>query len=144
MFIPNKTDTGHVQPWEYFPAAAGSYKVGQLLNVNGGKLAAITAAQTTTPPYLCMAEITAKDGESVPVTRVRTDTIYDTCLSAAAANAAAGTMLEISAGGLSVDATANGSFEITYLDGTEAGAAVSGRFLAQAAVQTETEDEKKE
>lgn len=131
MFIPYKTDAGHVQPWEYLPAAAGSYKVGQLLNVDGGKLAAITAARTATPPYLCMAEITAKEGESIPVTRVRTDTIYDTRLSAAAPDAAIGTMLEISTGGEEVDGAAKGSFEITYLDGTEAGAMVSGRFRAQ-------------
>lgn len=131
MFIPNKTDTGHVQPWEYFPAAAGSYKVGQLLNMDGGMLNAIAAAQTTTPPYLCMAEITAEEGESIPVTRVRTDTIYDTRLSAAAPDAAIGTLLEISAGGEEVDGAAEGSFEITYLDSTEAGAMVSGRFRAQ-------------
>lgn len=128
MFLPHMSDTGALQPWEYLPAAAGTYKVGQLLNVTGGKLTALTDASTTTPPYLCMSEITVEDGALVPVTRVSKNYIYETQLGAAAASAKIGTKLQVSAGGLTADAGAAGSFEVTFLEATAAGAQVLGRF----------------
>lgn len=128
MFTPHKGDHSGTMPWEYFPAAAGTYKAGQLLNVTSGKLAAISEASKTTPPYLCMADITAADGDNVPVVRVRSDRIFKTTLSAAAASAAVGTKLEVSAGGLEADAAAAGTFEVTALEGTAAGSTVYGRF----------------
>ena len=128
MFLPHMSDTGALQPWEYLPAAAGTYKVGQLLNVTGGKLTALTDASTTTPPYLCMSEITVEDGTLVPVTRVSKNYIYETKLGAAAASAKIGTKLQVSAGGLTADAGAAGSFEVTFLEATAAGAQVLGRF----------------
>ena len=129
MFTIHKTDTGAVVPWEYLPAAAGEYKAGQMLNVTGGKVAAIAAVCKTKPPYLCMADITVVDGDLIPVTRVADDAIYQTQLSAAAAAAAVGTKLEVSAGGLQVDAAAEGTFEVVRLDGTAAESAVYGRFV---------------
>lgn len=129
MFVPHTTDQGHVQPWEYLPAAAGTYEPGQLLTVAGGKLAAISAARTTTPEYVCMAAVTAEPGDPVPVLRVNRGTIYETTLSAAAANAVTGTKLEISAGGLEADGTAAGTFEVVFIDGTAKGDTVRGRFL---------------
>lgn len=129
MFTPHKSDTGAVPPWEYLGAAAGEYKAGQLLQLSGGKLAAITAACKTTPPYLCMADMTAENEELVPVIRVSDDMIYETQLSAAAASAAVGTKLEVSAGGLLADAAAEGTFEITYLEDTAAESTVYGRFI---------------
>lgn len=128
MFMPHMSDTGALQPWEYLPAAAGTYKVGQLLNVTGGKLTALTDASTTTPPYLCMSEITVEDGALVPVTRVSKNYIYETQLGAAAESAKIGTKLQVSAGGLMADAGAAGSFEVTFLEATVAGAQVLGRF----------------
>lgn len=128
MFLPHASDTGALQPWEYLPAAAGSYKVGQLLNVVSGKLTAIAEASTTTPPYLCMSNITVADGENVPVIRVNTNYIYETRLSAAAASAKVGTKLQVTAGGLEADAAAAGSFEAVFLEGTTAGSVVRGRF----------------
>ena len=128
MFTPHKYDVGATQPWEYLPAAAGEYHVGQLLKLDGGKLAAIDAAATKTPAYLCMSNMTAADGENVPVTRVSHDVIYETTLGAEAADAVIGTMLQVSAGGMTADANAEGSFECTYIEGTETGAVVQGRF----------------
>ena len=128
MFSPHKTDNGAVLPWEYMPAAAGTYQAGQLLNAKNGKLTPVSAASTTTPGYLCMANITIADGDVVPVTRIQHTAIYETQLSAEAANAAAGTKLQVSAGGLQVDAAAAGSFEVTYIEGTAAGSMVRGRF----------------
>lgn len=128
MFTPHKTDTGAVPPWEYMPAKAGTYQVGQLLNAAAGLLTPVSAASTTTPGYLCMGNITVTADELVPVTRIKHDVIYETQLSAAAASAAAGTMLQVTAGGLLVDAAATGSFEVNYIEDTAAGSTVRGRF----------------
>lgn len=129
MFSIHKSDTGAVQPFEYLNAAAGTYQAGQMLTVTGGKLAAISAASKTTPQYLCMANITVTGDELVAVTRVKNDVIYETQLSAEAAAAAVGSKLEITAGGLAVDAAAAGTFEVTYLAGTAVGDTVYGRFV---------------
>ena len=128
MFTPFKNDGG-LQPWEYMAAKAGTYQGGQLLNASAGMLTPVSSASTTTPGYLCMADITAAEGESIPVIRVRGNTIYETTLSAAAASAKIGSKLEVSAGGLAVDATAAGTFELTYVDGTAQGSMVLGRFV---------------
>ena len=128
MFTPHKRDSGGVLPWEYLPAAAGTYKAGQLLKLADGALAPASAASTTTLPYLCMADITVEDGANVPVVRVRSDTIFQTTLSAEAASAKVGSKLQIAAGGLAVNAAAAGSFELTALEGTAAGDTVYGRF----------------
>lgn len=129
MIIPHSYDKGALQPWEYLPAAAGEYKIGQALNVTGGKLTAIAAASTTSPTYICMTEKTVQDGDLIPVQRVQKDVIHETTLSAAAATAAIGSKLQVSAGGLEVDGGAAGSFEVTYIEGTEAGSIVRGRFI---------------
>ncbi len=128
MFLPHKSDNGAVPPWEYLPAAEGTYQPGQLMKFSGGKLTAVSAACTTTPGFLCVASATITDGDLIPVTRVQRDLIYETQLSADAAGAAPGTMLQVSAGGLTADAGAAGTFEITYLEDTAAGSAVYGRF----------------
>ena len=128
MFTPHVNDTGAVLPWEYMAAAAGTYKAGQLVTVTGGKITAIGAALKTTPPYLCMADITVEDGGTVPVTRVQKNVIYKAQLGAAADAAVPGTKLEVFAGGLLADAAAAGTFELTYLEGTAVGDNVYGRF----------------
>lgn len=127
MFYP-KNMRGNLQPWESIPAAAGTYKAGQLLNAASGKLAAVSAASKTTPGYLCMADVTVADGENVPVQRVMPGTIFVTQLSAEAASAAIGSKLEVSAGGLQVDGAAAGTFEVVYIEGTAVGSEVHGRF----------------
>lgn len=128
MFFPHKSDTGAVLPWEYMPAAEGTYQSGQLLNAKDGTLNPISAASTTTPGYLCMANVTVTAGQGVPVTRVKNDVIYETQLSAEAADAAAGVKLQVSAGGLQVDAGAAGTFEVCDIEDTAAGSVVHGRF----------------
>lgn len=130
MFRAIKSDTGAVIPWEYLPAAAGTYKVGQALTVTGGKLTAISAAQATTPAYICEAEKTVAAGETLPVTRVSKNHIYETTLSAAAEGAAVGAKLQVAAGGLEasyVSATP-GTFEVVSLTGTAEGDTVRGRW----------------
>lgn len=115
--------------WEYLPAAAGTYVAGQALTVASGKLAAISAARTTSPEYICMADGKFAAGDLVPVIRVDKDLELETSLSAAASSMVMGTKLEISKNGLEVDAAAEGTFEVKEYAGTAAGAAVIGRFL---------------
>lgn len=127
MFMPHSYDSA-LQPWEYPAAAAGTYKVGQALKLASGKVTATGAALTTTPPYICMADITVADGEPVPVIRTKHDIIFETTLSAAAESAAVGSKLQVSKDGLTVDAAAAGTFEVVHLAGTAAGDMVRGRF----------------
>lgn len=127
-FLPVKSDNGAVLPFEYLPAAADSYSVGQLLNVTGGKLAAIAVDQAATPPYLCMAQKKVETDELLPVTRVSAEYIYETTLAAAAAAAAVGGKLQVASGGLAAK-TGAGTFEIVSLDGTAAGDVVRGRWV---------------
>lgn len=129
MFTIHSHDTAGRQPWEYLSAAAGTYKAGQALTVTGGNVAPIGAALKTTPPYICMADVTVTEGQTIPVIRVNDKAIYATELSAEAAAAVVGTKLEVSAGGLQVDAAAAGTFEVVSIEGTAAGSAVCGRFL---------------
>lgn len=127
MFSPKKIGAA-LQGWEYYGAAAGSYKAGQLVNLSGGVVTPVAAASATTPGYVCMADITVEAGGIVPVQRIVKDAEYVTVLSAEAAEAKAGSKLQVSAGGLAVDAAAAGTFEITYIADTAAGSEVHGRF----------------
>lgn len=132
MFIPVKSDNGARIPWEYLPAAKGTYKAGQLLNVSGGQVAALTAASATTPPYLCMADREVEAGEPLPVTRISHDHIYETQLSAAAASTVVGDKLQVAAGGLEAAVPGSGSsgtFELVSMEGTAKGDFVRGRWV---------------
>ena len=132
MFHPQYFN-GNLRSWEYFPAAAGTYKNGQMLNVTDGLLAPLEEASTEIPPYICQCDRTVKEGEVIPVVRVSADAIYHTTLSADAAEAKIGTMLQISAGGEQVDASAEGSFEVVGIDDTKKDSVVYGRFITGSA-----------
>lgn len=129
MIYVHTTDNGAVHPWEYMPATAGTYQAGQMLNAKSGVMSPISAASATTPGYICMANITVAAGDNIPVTRIQKDAIYETQLSAKAEDAAIGSKLQVSAGGLQVDAGAAGTFELTYVEDVEAGSVVRGRFV---------------
>ncbi len=127
MFKPYSHDNG-LQPWEYVSVTAGTYKAGQLLKNVGGLVMPIGAASKTTPSYLCMADVTVAADQEVPVIRVTDKMVFETTLSAEAAGIGLGVLLEVSTGGLEVDAAAEGTFEVSYYEGTEAGSVVRGRF----------------
>ena len=131
MFQPWKSDNGAVLPWEYLPAEAGTYHVGQALNLDAttGQLEAVAADLETTPPYLCNAEITVETaGTPIPVSRTSRDIIYETSFQAAAASTVAGSRLVVKSGGTQVGA-GDGTFEVVSLDGTAQGDTVRGRFV---------------
>ena len=129
MFLPVKSDTGAAIPWEYIPAKAGDYQPGQLLDTTGGMVTAIAAAQAAQPPYLCMGKVTVgADGDILPVTRIQHNYIYEATLGADAGNLAVGDKLGISAGGLDLDPSAAGVFEVVGVDETTKGSVVRGRW----------------
>ena len=144
MFQPWKSDNGAVLPWEYLPAKAGTYHVGQALNLDAttGHLEAVTADQDTTPPYICNAEVKVETaGTPIPVSRTSRDVIYETTLQAPAADTVAGGRLKVKNGGTQVGGrlkvknggmqvgAGDGTFEVVSLDGTDANAIVRGRFV---------------
>lgn len=135
MFIPIKSNDGAMTPFEYLAAAAGTYQVGQLLNVTDGKLAAIAADQATTPPYVCMQSGTVAAGDALAVVRVNEKYIFETELAAEAAAVTVGTKIQVANGGLKakyVTSSSNpvpGTFEVVSLEGTAAGSMLRGRFV---------------
>ena len=127
MFLPYSYDHTKPDAFEYLPAAAGSVEVGMALAFSGGKLQKVSG--TTKPEYLCMADLTAEAGETIPVIRVSDDTIYETELSADSASIALGTKYTIDATGTMITATsASGVAEVVAFDGKTAGAKVRVRF----------------
>ena len=135
MFNPKVYDN-RLQQWEHIPASTGVYKAGQALKMESGKLTAISgSALTTTPPYISMADKTVGiGGGELPVIRVTEDTIFETTLTKASVGAKAGAKLQVSDGGLGVDSTAAGTFELNMTPETTAGGeTVYGRFVTAAA-----------
>lgn len=128
MFVPIKRDNGAMLPWEYLGAAAGTYRAGQMLTVSEGKLTALSLASTETPPYLCMADVKAAEGQVIPVTRVEGDCIYETQLKAAYEAAKAGAKMQVDADGLTAS-EGEGTFELVEVSGTKQGDFVRGRFV---------------
>ena len=128
MFVPVKRDTGAMLPWEYLGAAAGTYRAGQMLTVSEGKLAALSLASTDTPPYLCMADVTAADGQIIPVTRVEGDCIYETQLKGEYEGAKVGVKMQVESDGLTAS-EGGGTFELVEVYGTKEGDTVRGRFV---------------
>ena len=127
MFLPHKSDNG-LQPFEYHPAAAGTYEIGQMLNVNNGQLVAVETASTKTPAYVSMGQGVFVAGDVLPVIRVNPAMIFETTLSSEAADAKLGSKLQVSAGGKQVDAAATGTFEVVYIEDIAAESIVHGRF----------------
>ena len=113
---------------EYLPAAAMTPKIGMALAFNAsGQLAA-----SATPKYICLrgsSAVTA--GTVIPVLRIDREMKFEACLDAVTAFKA-GTVAQITADGLKVDAdgSTGGVFQIVELDGTAAGSTVRGYFTA--------------
>lgn len=129
MFLPIKSDTGVVLPWEYLESEAAEYQVGQLLTAEEGVVKAVSDVAKM-PSYLCMANKTTTEEDNIlPVTRISRDAIYETTLSAEAEGAKLGVKAKLSADGLETDGTAGGAFELVTVYGTAKGDTVRGRFV---------------
>ena len=84
---------------------------------------------TTRPAYISMFSGTAIDNQVIPVIRVTERIVFKTELKTDVENLSIGSKLQVSAGGLGVDGTAEGAFEVTAFDGKPAGSGVYGRFV---------------
>lgn len=126
MITIHKTDTGAVIPWEYMAAKAGTYKAGQGLNVTDGLLQDVDS--NLKPSYLCMAEITVKAGETVPVTRINKNAVYEaTCNAGEELHVGQKVGLE---DGYMLTAALDNAFEITEIvDQIISPAIIRGRFI---------------
>ena len=120
-----------LQAWEYIPADAGTYTAGQALKISNGKLTKVTPALTTVPPYICMTNRTVLAGETIPVIRVTELTTFEVPLSTTTAGAKPGALLQVADGGIEVNQTAAGSFEVIHAAGTAKGDLITGRFKVQ-------------
>ena len=127
MFIPFMWHK-ESEPWETVPAPAGlTLHVGTALTNEGGTLQ--IAAGAVKPTHICMEEVEkTEDGQKVHAERVRMETIYETELSAASADIAAGAKYIIDAAGEKLTATTGENAEVVSFDGTEAGDKVRVRF----------------
>lgn len=88
MLIPYKINHVGIEPWEEYPAAAGTYKVGDALKLTDGELGAGGAA----PTHVCMATKAAKEGELLPCIPVDGDVIWE-CKASEAATYTAATVI---------------------------------------------------
>ena len=81
-FTIHKHDYPGCKPWEYLPAAAGTYHVGDALYTNGGKVAHLDEEgyHPGIVRYIAMADCQAESGKVIPVVRVTSNEIYKTVL----------------------------------------------------------------
>ncbi|MDR1299931.1 MAG: hypothetical protein LBJ84_06770 [Oscillospiraceae bacterium] len=126
-FIPAK-ETKNEHPLEFYTADAGVYQAGQIVQLSGGAIKALSAAMTTTPQFICKSSIEIKsppvdiNGGKVLVMPFDTDAdeeYYAPLAAAAAQNYAVGALLSISADGLSIAAT---SGKVLLLEPVKSGA----------------------
>jgi hypothetical protein len=59
-FTPAKESRNEF-PWVAYPAAVGTYAAGQIVQLNGGVLKALSAALTTTPQFINKSEVVIKN-----------------------------------------------------------------------------------
>lgn len=115
-------------PIEYLPAAAITPKIGMALAMNNaGNLAA-----SATPKYICLTEGKAAvaAGTIIPVMVIDKEIRFSAKLDAAT-SFKAGTVAQITADGMTVDAdgSTNGVFLLEQINSAAAGGEVIGRFV---------------
>lgn len=134
-FIPHVIGNDEQTAFEYLPAAAATFKVGEALAFNAnGQLA--LAAGSTKPQYFSYKDTTiGTAGELLCVTRVRDDIIYETHNSAAFTSVKIGAKVTIEAdspgrpGGMRVTATTtDGVATVVGFDATAVGSRVRVKF----------------
>lgn len=128
-FTPAYINQGHMQGWEYLPAAAITPKVGLALTQSSGKLA--VASNTTRPTYICMMEADAAvvAGTIIPVIAVDDNALYDTTNSAAFTSINVGDKVTLDSTGMKVTATTtNGVAQVVYIEGTAVGSKITVKF----------------
>lgn len=129
-FLIHSTDDHRTPHAESKPCSAITPKVGMVMTMTGGKLVAATG--TTKPTYLCITqrESACTAGEEIDVLRIQPDMVLETSFSAAATAVNIGDKVTVSTDGTQVTATTtNGTAEVVYMDGTDAGSMCRVRFV---------------
>ncbi len=135
-FLIHTVKDGHVPPFKFLPVGDGTYKVGDALVFVSSVLEKVTTdvGQDTDegPHYIAMFEGTVATSGSTkyPVIRAADDNIiFETTLSAADADIAAGLKYCIHTDGAQHDGTTTkGVLEVIDFDGTAKGDKVRVRF----------------
>lgn len=128
-FIPHVIGNDEQTAFEYLPAAAATFKVGEALAFNAnGQLA--LAAGSTKPQYFSYKDTTiGTAGDLLCVSRVRDDIIYETHNSAAFTSVKIGAKVTIAADGMRVTATTtDGVATVVGFDATAVGSRVRVKF----------------
>lgn len=128
MFKLSSKITGETAAFEYPPATASeTYTMGEVLKMSSG--AVTKASGTDTPEFLCLADMTAASGDTVPAMRITDLQEFETTFAAAATAVKAGNYVTIHSDGAQVTATTeNGVFLVSRMDGTAVGSKVRGYF----------------
>lgn len=127
--VYSKDDMGKAPMLELPTTAGETYKYGEALVLNSGKLTKCGA--TTKPTYICMKEYIAPeaDSESIPVIRVNNNIVFKTINSAKLTGIEVGSKVTIYTDGLQITATPeSGVAEIVSKEKDDVGSEVLVRF----------------
>lgn len=130
-FLEHSREGGNL-PFVYIPASAITPVTGLALAMSGGYAA--IASGTTMPQYICMQteDEAVEEGTIIAAVRVLPDTIWEAPCSADYSAVSIGSRVTIGTDGLTVTATTTGgNFEVTYIDGTDTGDLIRGRFCTE-------------
>ena len=126
MFSFKRADKGNNPAIKEYPAAAGTYNVGDVAVLTNGYIT--KASGSTKPEYVLAFKGTVASGDSVAVNPIYADMEFDTELSASGA-LKIGDKVTINSDSDKVTATtANGVATIVSLAGTASGNAVTVKF----------------
>jgi hypothetical protein len=134
-FLIHSIKDGHIPPWEWKPAKAGTYKIGDAMVISAGQLVPVSAGvgQDTAggTHYICMSEaIVAADGNLLPVIVATPDITFRAPLAVDSAAIAIGAKYTLHTDGRGITATtAAGAFTVERFDGKLTGNFVYGTLV---------------
>lgn len=127
---------GQVRPWEYLPAKAGTYAVGQacVMDSTNGYLTPVASGTGEDTDegkhYVCMSDrVLGSNGDPLPVVASDDQMIWAAPLQAQNTSIKVGASYTLHTDGMSItNTTTKGCFTVTAYDGTAAGDTVYGRL----------------
>lgn len=135
MFEYDHIKDGHDPVWEWVPAKAGTYLIGDAMYYAASLLSPVAtgAGQDTDggTHYICMQNVTiAVDGDIIAAVKSASDIVWRTKLSVASASIALNAKYTIHTDGRGITATVTkGCFTVDKFDGKLAGDYVYGTLI---------------
>jgi hypothetical protein len=136
-FIPAK-ESKNEYPWESYPAAVGTYQAGQIVQLSGGVIKALTAALTVTPSFICKSAVTIASPPTdlnggkvlvMPFTTDEDEEYYAPLAAQASTNFDVGALMSVASDGLSLAEAAGKALLLeTVVNGTPVGTFVRVKF----------------